>query len=120
MLQGTPERPAVAASHSCAVLSPLPVRIVLPSGLNATDDTGSGCSMGGPRGRPVAASHSRAVLSWLPVRTVLPSGLNATDQTAVRMHQGLADGPAAGGVPQPRRVVKTGGEDRLAVGAERH
>ena len=36
------------------------------------------------------------------------------------MRQGLADGPAGGGVPQPRRLVPAPGEDRLAVGAERH
>ena len=41
----------------------LPVRIVLPSGLNATDHTKPGCSIGWPMGWPVAASHSRAVLS---------------------------------------------------------
>ena len=61
--------------------------------------------MGGPIGWPVAASHSRAVLSRHPVRMVLPSGLNATDVDRVRMLQGLADGPAGGGVPQPRRLV---------------
>ena len=63
------------------------------------------CARGGPRGRPVAASHSRAVLSLPPVRIVLPSGLNATEHTAVRMLQGLAEWPAGGGVPQPRRLV---------------
>ena len=71
-------------------------------------------------GWPVAASQSRAVLSQLPVRTVLPSGLNATDMHRVRMRQGLADGLAGGGVPEPRRLVPAPGEDGLAVGAERH
>ena len=69
----------VAASQSRAVLSSLPVRTVLPSGLKATAiDRVLGAAMAAPMGCPVAASQSRAVLSLLPVRTVLPSGLNAT------------------------------------------
>ena len=51
----------VAASQSRAVLSSLPVRTVLPSGLNATAVTASWCARGGPMGLPVAASQSRAV-----------------------------------------------------------
>ena len=78
------------------------------------------CGMGGPIGWPVAASQSRAVLSELPGRIVLPSGLNATEDHRARMRQGWADGPAGGGVPEPRRLVPAPGEDRLAVGAERH
>ena len=39
------------------------------------------------------------------MRIVLPSGLNASGVHPVRMHQGLADGPAGGGVPEPRRLV---------------
>ena len=34
------------------------------------------------------------------------------------MLHGLAERPAGGGVPQPRRLVMAPGEDRLAVGAE--
>ena len=76
-------RSPVAASQSRAVFSMLhPVRIVLPSGLNAADLTESGCARGWPMGWPVAASHSRAVLSPPPVRMVLPSGLKATDLTS--------------------------------------
>ena len=160
---GGPSGRPVAASQSRAVLSKLPVRIVLPSGLNATDVHGPECSRGGPTGRPVAASHSRAVLSlapgedrlavgaerhrdhdrpdapwagrwagrWrrptaapscrrLPVRSVLPSGLNATRSHRARMLHGWAEGPAGGGVPQPRRLVIAPGEDRLAVRAQCH
>ena len=42
------------------VRSPLPVRTVLPSGLNAMPNTNPACVMGAPMGAPVAASHSRA------------------------------------------------------------
>ena len=54
------------------------------------------------------------------MRIVRPSGLNATAPDRARMLQGLAEGPAGGGVPQPRRLVLAPGEDRLAIGAERH
>ena len=94
------------------------MRMVLPSGLNATAMTSPRCGKGDPIGWPVAASQSRAVLSLHPVRTVLPSGLNATRMTAPRWCRGLADGPAGGGVPEPRRAVVAAGEDGLAVGAE--
>ena len=42
----------VAASQSRAVLSSLPVRTALPSGLNATAVTVPWCARGGPMGRP--------------------------------------------------------------------
>ena len=63
MRQGWPIGWPVAASQSRAVLSELPVRTVLPSGLNATAATVPWCPRGGPMGWPVAASQSRAVLS---------------------------------------------------------
>ena len=72
----------VAASQSRAVLSMLPVRTALPSGLNATALTSPWWASGEPMGRPVAASQSRAVLSSPPVKTALPSGLNATAMTS--------------------------------------
>ena len=142
---------SVAASQSRAVLSSLPVRTVLPSGLNATARTLSRCRMGSPErvarsprpracavlslppvrsglavgaeaprtqtpvarccsgrpmGWPVAASQSRAVPSPLAVRSGLPSGLNATDADRALMHEGLADGPMGGGVPEPCRLVR--------------
>src|SRR5215472_3646149 len=75
--------PPVVTSHNRTVPSWLPVARVLPSGLNATDQTPPACAMRGlPIWRWVATSHSRAVPSWPPVARVLPSGLNATDQTS--------------------------------------
>ena len=62
-----------------AVLSQLPVKNVLPFGLNATDVTSAECSTTGPTGSPVVASQSRAFLSMLPVKMVFPSGLKVTE-----------------------------------------
>ena len=63
-------------------------------------------------GLPVAASQSRAVLSRLPVSDGLAVGAegHGTDRALVR--QGLADGLAGGGVPEPRRLVRAPGERR--------
>ena len=75
--------PPVATSHNRTVPSSLPVARVLPSGLNATDQTAPACAVRGlPIWRWVATSHNRTVPSSLPVARVLPSGLNATDQTS--------------------------------------
>ena len=68
--------------------------------------------------RPVAASHSRAVLSQAPGEDRLAVRAERHGHHRARMLQGLADGPAGGGVPEPRRLVLAPGEDRLAVGAE--
>ena len=57
-----------------------PVRMVSPSGLNATAKTSSGCSIGLPRRCPRAASQSWTVPDREPVRNAVPSGLNATAQ----------------------------------------
>ena len=51
----------VGTSQNRAVASKLPVKTVLPSGLNAAAVTGPLCSSGGQRGRPVAAFQSVAV-----------------------------------------------------------
>ncbi len=70
------------ASHSRTVLSQLALAIVRPSGLNATDLTGSSWPLRGvPIAAPLFASHSRTVLSLLALAIVRPSGLNATDLT---------------------------------------
>ena len=86
----------MAASHSRAVLSLLPVGIVLPSGLNATD-THRGIP-NGPRGGRWAGRWrrptSRVVLSSPPVRIVFPSGLSAATHTA-----------STGGWPRGRAVA---------------
>ena len=88
----------MAASQSRAVLSLLPVRMVLPSGLNATVLTWFSCRMGGPRDLPVAASQSCAVRR-LPVRMDLPSGLNAA---AGRRLDASGEARWAGPWPRPR------------------
>ena len=72
----------VATSHSRTVPSSLPLARVLPSGLNATEQTASVWPVSGlPIGWPVATSHNRTVPSSLPLARVLPSGLNATETT---------------------------------------
>ena len=63
MHQGGPRGWPVAASQSRAVLSQLPVSMVLPSGLKRHGVDPALVLQGRPSGRPVAASHSRAVLS---------------------------------------------------------
>src|SRR5262249_58642949 len=75
---GTAFARPVSASHSRDVPSQLPVRTVLPSGLNATLTTRNLCPLRVAFSIPVVASHSRIVPSRPPVRTRLPSGLNAT------------------------------------------
>jgi hypothetical protein len=51
------------ASQSWAVPSMLPVRIVLPSGLNAAPEKPPRFIKGRPLGRPLATSQNRAVPS---------------------------------------------------------
>ena len=51
----------LAASHSFAVLSQLPVTTVVPSGLNAAAFTVPLCPLSVARHAPLAASHSFAV-----------------------------------------------------------
>ena len=103
-VQGRPMGWPVAASQSRAVLSSLPVSDGLAVGAERHGSDMALMRQGWAEGRPVAASQSRAVRSELPVRTVLPSGLNATARRAL-MLQWRADGPAGGGVPEPRRLV---------------
>src|SRR4051812_21806507 len=68
----------VVASQTRAVVSLLPVRTRLPSGLNATLVTLPVCPLRAAFSCPVSASQTRAIVSQLPVSTRLPSGLNAT------------------------------------------
>ena len=71
-------------------------------------------------GSPVSTSHSRAVLSFDAVTMRLPSGLNAAYAQSLRMaDQWRADLFASLGVPQPRGLVDSRGDDALPVGAER-
>ena len=86
----------VLTSQSRATRSRHPVRKNLPSGLNATLVTPSGCANKPCKGRAVSASQSRAVLSPLPVSKVFPSGLKAT-QCASRVSLGdlAASSPVA-------------------------
>src|SRR4051812_47175423 len=69
------------ACHTLIVLSMLPEASVLPSGLYATETTGSECPVSVASSLPVCTSHSLIVLSKLPEASVVQSGLNATDNT---------------------------------------
>jgi hypothetical protein len=94
-----------ARLNSRAVLSWLPVKMVFPSGENATLKTWPRCSVSMPILSPVAASQSRAVWSALPVRMVLPSGLKATLTTQARCYIGLLMGsPVAASQSRAGRV----------------
>ena len=68
----------VAASHTFAVLSALPVTMRLPSGENATERTRA-LAVSVRSYLLVVASHTLAVLSQLPVSMRLPSGEKATE-----------------------------------------
>ena len=120
-LSGSPIGLPVAASQIRAVLSEDAVTMRLPSGLNAALYTASSWPLSGsPIGLPVAASQIRAVLSQDAVTMRLPSGLNAA---LVHPPSWPLSGSPIGlprrGVPDPRRLVRRGGDDALAVGAER-
>ena len=67
---------------------------------------------------PARASHSRAVPSQLAVTMRVPSGLNAAELTASVCPSSTASG-CPSRVPQPRRAVRTGGDDARPVRAER-
>ena len=62
-------------------LSPPPVMMCLPSGLNAILVTWPEWPVSSCRGMPVRASHTFAVLSSLPVTIRVPSRLNTTHFT---------------------------------------
>ena len=64
-----------------AVPSPLPVRILVPSGENATDAPPPVCAENLRIVSPVSASHNVAASYLLPIRTFVPSGENATEYT---------------------------------------
>ena len=105
-----------------------PVRRVLPSGLNATARTLPRCPAraiprlaGGGVPQPRLPPGPSSLLPCVPVRTVLPSGLNATASTPSSMSEWLAG--RLGRWRRPRAAPScpdAPGEDRLAVGAERH
>ena len=57
------------------VLSLLPLASLLPSGLNATLQTGPVCSSSVAISSPETPSHKRTVLSELALVSLLPSGL---------------------------------------------
>ena len=89
--------------HNRSVRSPLPDTIRLPSGLNATLETGPLCPLSGsPIGFPVAASHTRSVLSALPDDDALAVGAerHALNLTAVTLER-LADRLSASRRPTP-------------------
>ena len=110
----------VAASQSRAVLSSLPVRTVLPSGLNATACDRALVRQGRPDGLAGGGvpEPRRLVLAAGEDGLAVGAERHGHDRALVR--QGRPDGLAGGGVPEPRRLVLAAGEDGLAVGAERH
>jgi len=56
----------------------------------------------------------------LPAPALRQSGLNVTALTSAQAGEGLADLPAGGHVPQPRRAVPAAGGQGPPVRAERH
>ena len=88
------EHPRAAAADR----SPLPVATRVPSGLNATADTGLSWSRR-DISAPVAASNTRALprldRSPLPVATRVPSGLNATADTGLSWSRRHISAPVA-------------------------
>ncbi len=106
------------ASQSRAVRSAPAVKTDRPSGLKATLLTRPSCRKGRPSGWPVATSQIRAEWSQLAVASRLPSGLNATPRPGRRAAGSLPRGPPVAVVPEPCRVLGSGGRHGLAVGAE--
>ena len=90
------------------------VSTFFPSGLNATEPTGAGCSITLPTGRPLSASQRRAVWSSLPLSTVVPRGLNATAVTTSPCQQGGPSSLAQRQVPQAGRVSAASCQHRVA------
>src|SRR5262249_10635862 len=90
----------VATFQRRAYLSEHPVARVLASGLNATDETRSGCSRGCPTGLPDAVSQSWTGLPYGVARSRrLASGQKATPMAP------YAGSPRRKGSPTGRDVV---------------
>src|SRR5437588_538662 len=68
----------LSASQTFTVMSPLPLTMRLPSGLNATLVTWFLCPLRVSVSVPLSASQTFTVQSSLPLTMRLPSGLNAT------------------------------------------
>ena len=69
----------------------------------------------------MSAFHSRTVSSSPAEASRCPSGLNATlRHRAGVAGEGVAEGLAGVGVPQPHRAVVAGGGQPVPVGAKRH
>ena len=86
-------------------------------GLNAALYRVAVACEGGERGAARRIPQPRRVVLEA-VTSRLPSGLNAALQTKSAWPSRCASGRHRG-IPQPRRVVLGGGDDALAVGAER-
>src|SRR5207249_1365697 len=88
---------SVAAFHNRTVPSPLALARVLPSGLNATEQTRPVPAAGGaPVGRPAAACHTRAASAPRAAAAVSPRGRRAPSAAPLE---------PARGWPIGRRVV---------------
>ena len=106
------------ASQTLAVLSSLAVTMREPSGLNDAESDGIGVPLEREDLGAGPASQTFAVLSGLAVTMREPSGLNDAEDGPVCPLRVRSLG-AAPGVPDPRRLVLTRGDDPRAVGAER-
>ena len=104
----------VGMSHNLTVLSLLPDAKVLPSGLNATKNTGPLCPLMVAVFLPVAVSHSLSSCSNFPTPEFchLDSNPRKTRDHYARGGWWFLVG---GHVPKPNRLVKTSRGQRLAV-----
>ena len=112
----------VTVSQSRAVLSSLAGEEPRAVGANGhSHDPRLDECMIGPMISPVVASQRFAVPPLTcPLKIDLPSGLKATAVAHVLTIENQPEGLAGVGIPEPHRVVATGGEKGLAVGAEGH
>ncbi len=97
----------------------LALKTTVPSLRNAREWMLPNSCMGVVSASPVAASQTRISFK-AAVRARLPSRSNATARTVPRCNKRRADRRARGGVPESRGLVGAPGQQRLAVGAERH
>ncbi len=95
------------------------MRMVLPSGLNATALTSPPCGQGRSDGLAGGRVPEPRRLVGAAGDEDLAVGAIRHGKDRALMAQGLADGLTGGRVPEPRRAIIAAGDDGLAVGAER-
>ena len=121
-VRGRPIGWPVATSHSRTVPSSLPLARVLPSGLNATEQTRAGVAGEGAADR-VAGGHvpqpHRVIVAAAGQGLAVGAERHRPDGAGVA-GEGAADRVAGGHVPQPHRAIVAAAGQGLAVRAERH